>query len=163
METIDILGANRFESWTSSREACRAIVINDGKILMSYETGTDQWFIPGGGVEEGETLSDCCQRETEEETGCIVAPGEHFLTINEFYEEWKFISHYFVCELLSENGTVRLTEREKRAGLEKRWIDLDEAVTLFSKHDEYKADEMKRGAYLREYTALLSFAKQFGK
>ena len=163
METIEILGENRFEAWTRSREACRAIVIKDGRILMSYEAGTDQWFIPGGGVEDGEMLSDCCRRETEEETGCIVAPGEHFLTINEFYEEWKFISYYFVCELLSENGVVCLTEREKRDGLIKRWIDFDEAVEIFSKHDEYKADEMKRGAYLREYTALLSFIKQSGK
>ena len=162
METIDILGANRFAQWSKSREACRAIVINDGKILMSYEAGTDQWFIPGGGVEEGETLSVCCRRETEEETGCIVEPGDHFLTINEFYEEWKFISHYFVCKLISQNGVVCLTEREKSDGLEKRWIDPNEAVELFSRHEDYKANEMKRGAYLREYTALLSFVKQFG-
>ena len=50
MKTIDIYGDNRFEKQTKTRVACRGIVISDGKILMSYEVKTDQWFIPGGGV-----------------------------------------------------------------------------------------------------------------
>ena len=42
-------------------------------------------------------------------------------------------------------------------GLEPRWIPLKDAVTIFSKHQEYAHDEMKRGGYLREYKALLAF------
>ena len=37
-------------------------------------------------------------------------------------------------------------------------ISLNEAVDIFSKHQDYAdVDEMKRGAYLREYQALLSY------
>lgn len=44
------------------------------------------------------------------------------------------------------------------AGLEPRWIPLNEAIDIFSKHQDYADEnEMKRGAYLREYNALLSY------
>lgn len=69
MKTIDIYGDNRFEKQTKTRVACRGIVISDGKILMSYEVKTDQWFIPGGGLENDENLEECCVRELAEETG----------------------------------------------------------------------------------------------
>jgi hypothetical protein len=67
---------------------------------------------------------------------------------------WLFESHYFICEL--EGKTARkLTEREAEVGLEPRWIPVHDAVDIFSKHNAYAAaDEMKRGAYLREYEAL---------
>ncbi len=157
MKTIDIFGDNRYEKYFEVREACRGIVTRDAKILMSYEVNTDQWFIPGGGVEDNESLQECCARELAEETGAVVIPREHFLTINEYYEEWFFISHYFICDYVGE--TVRkLTEREIAEGLEPRWIPIEEAIEIFSKHQDYAVEnEMKRGAYLREYKALLKY------
>lgn len=156
METINIYGANRFADFTKVRDACRGIVIRDGMILLTYEVNTDQWFIPGGGLEGEETIQQCCIRELAEETGFVVNPLYHFATINEFYEEWKYISNYFICEITGETDRV-LTEREAEVGLEPRWIPLKDAVTIFSKHQEYALDEMKRGGYLREYKALLAF------
>ena len=50
METINIFGENRFEPHTKTRKACRGIVISYGMILVTYEVNTDQWFIPGGGL-----------------------------------------------------------------------------------------------------------------
>ena len=165
MEIINIYGDNRFSEFTKVRDACRGIVIRDGMILMTYEVNTDQWFIPGGGLEGEETIEACCIRELAEETGFVVDPLYQFATINEFYEEWKYISNYFICEITGETDRV-LTEREAEVGLEPRWIPLQEAVAIFSKHQEYAYDEMKRGAYLREYKALLAyldFAEQVGR
>lgn len=156
METINIYGANRFADFTKVRDACRGIVIRDGMILLTYEVNTDQWFIPGGGLEGEETIQQCCIRELAEETGFVVNSLYHIATINEFYEEWKYISNYFICEITGETDRV-LTEREAEVGLEPRWIPLKDAVTIFSKHHEYALDEMKRGGYLREYKALLAF------
>lgn len=56
MKTIEIYGANRQETYTKVREACRGIVVREGMLLMSYETKTGLWMIPGGGVEGTETL-----------------------------------------------------------------------------------------------------------
>ena len=84
------------------------------------------------------------------------------MTINEYYEEWLFISHYFICDYVGETER-KLTERELAEGLEPRWIPLKEAIDIFSKHQDYAADnEMKRGAYLREYNALLSYSERKG-
>ena len=63
MESINIFGENRFETYTKIRKACRGIVISNGMILLTYEVNTDQWFIPGGGLESGESLEACCVRE----------------------------------------------------------------------------------------------------
>lgn len=159
METIDVYGENHFEKYTKMHEACRGILVSDEKILLTYEVNTDQWFIPGGGVENIESLEDCCVRELAEETGYIVIPNRQYLTINEHYEEWLFVSHYFICELKGETKR-KLTEREVEVGLEPRWISLKEAMEIFINHQEYaNIDEMKRGAYLREYNALSYFMK----
>ena len=155
---IDIYGDNRFPEHSKVREACRGIVIRDGLILLTYEVNTDQWFIPGGGLEGLESIEQCCIRELAEETGYVVNPQRHFATINEYYEEWLFISHYFTCEITGETQRL-LTDREAEVGLEPRWIPLHEAVTIFSKHQDYAYDEMKRGSYLREYKALLAYLK----
>lgn len=156
METINIYGDNRFAEHTKIREACRGIVVNDGKILMTYEVNTDQWFIPGGGLEGQESIEQCCIRELAEETGCVVNPLFRYLTINEYYEEWLFISHYFICEITRQTQRL-LTEREMEVGLEPRWIPQEDAISIFSKHQEYADDEMKQGAYLREYKALSAY------
>jgi len=156
METIDIYGENRFAVHTKIREACRGVVVKDGMILLTYEVNTDQWFVPGGGLEECESIHACCVRELGEETGFIVDPKCQFLTIREYYEEWLFISHYFLCEITGKTERS-LTIRETEVGLEPRWIPLEEAIYAFSKHWDYANDEMKRGAYLREYMALKAY------
>ena len=158
MEIIEIYGDNRFERYSKVREACRGNVMKKDMLLLTYEVNTDQWFIPGGGIEEKESVSDCCVRELGEETGMIVDPKFHFLTINEYYEDWLFISHYFLCDKIGEVER-QLTQREAEVGLEPRWIPLEEAISIFSKHQDYAEDEMKRGVYLREYLALQSYCK----
>ena len=50
------------------------------------------------------------------------------------------------------------TNVEIERGIEPRWIPLEEAIDIFSKHQSYAdTSEEKRGSYLREYTALLQY------
>ena len=57
--------------------------------------------------------------------------------------------------VLRGETAVHLTERDKEVGMEPRWVPLDEIIQIFSKHADYAdRDEMRRGMYLREYTAL---------
>lgn len=163
MSVIEIYGENRFPEHTKVREACRGIVIKNGNILLSYEVKSDQYFIPGGGVENTESLEKCAVREISEETGFLTKCADGFLTINEYYEEWLFISHYFVCNIIGETER-KLTKREAEAGLTPVFIPFKDALKVFSKYGDYApTDEMKRGAYLREYKALLKFEESYGE
>jgi ADP-ribose pyrophosphatase YjhB (NUDIX family) len=47
-------------------------VINDGKILLTKREDFEVWCLPGGGVEEGESLAEGAIREAKEETGLDV-------------------------------------------------------------------------------------------
>ena len=160
MKTLEILGDNRFETYTKTRIGCRGIVLRGDEILLSREENTDYWLIPGGGLEAGETLAQCCEREAREETGCAVQAGQPFLMLREFYEEYCYTSFYFFCE---EKGWGErcLTEAEKRRGLVPRWVPLREAMNIFSHHADWaESNEEKRGAYLREFMALEEFLRQ---
>lgn len=153
MDRIEIKGANYFGKHDYVRGACRAIIVNDGNILLSYETKDDIWMIPGGGIEAGETDEQCVIREVGEETGLVFVPSQCVLEIDEYYEDAKYINKYFIGMIQGTTDT-HLTEAEIAGGLESRWIPIEEALRIFSRHNDFIAFEEKRGLYLREYTAL---------
>lgn len=154
MKVLEIYGDNYAGQSTRSRTACRGIVLHEGKILVTYETVTGQWMIPGGGMEDGEDERTCCVRELGEETGMLIEPSACRLEIDEYYEEWKFVNRYFVCTVIGSTER-HLTHREAETGTEPRWMPAEEMLAIFSRHQEYAAtDEMRRGLYLREYQAL---------
>jgi ADP-ribose pyrophosphatase YjhB (NUDIX family) len=45
---------------------------SDRRILLIHRTDNDLWAMPGGGMEVGETVTECAVRETKEETGIDV-------------------------------------------------------------------------------------------
>ncbi len=53
------------------RHACRGIVVHEGKVLLGYEEKNNKYIIPGGGLEDGETYEQCCERELLEDTESI--------------------------------------------------------------------------------------------
>ncbi len=134
--------------------ACRGIVLKGDKLLLTYAAKIDQYGIPGGGLEGEEGLAECCAREIAEETGVVVSVMEEYLTVHEFYEEFLYETHFFVCRVIGETEP-KLTRGEQKVGMVSKWVDIKEALAIFSKHGEYAAtDEEKRGIYLREYMAL---------
>ena len=65
------------------RVAVGAVVFKDGKVLMvrrGKPPAKDQWAIPGGSVELGETLQDAAEREILEETGISIRAHAPFYT-----------------------------------------------------------------------------------
>ena len=155
MKVIEIVGKN-YTGAAHTRIACRGMVYQAGKILLSHELNSGWYLIPGGGAEGDESPEDCCIREMREETGYLVKPTECYLTMKEYYGDWCYISHYFLCEALGQTE-AELTELEKERGLIPEWVSIDEACDIFSEHVHLDYYEEKRGSYQREETALKVF------
>ena len=152
---FEIIGQNYSGSYKYTRYASRGIIMKEGKILLSYEVKKDFWMLPGGGREENENDSECVIREVREETGYITVVKKKTVELIEYYQDMRYVSCYFLCDIVGETAP-QLTKGEIEEGLERRWISLEEALDIFSAHNKYKdIYEEKRGAYLREFCALM--------
>ncbi|WP_155590820.1 NUDIX domain-containing protein [Lysinibacillus cavernae] len=92
------------------RNSLKAIIIDDGKILLTKNQDPEGYFYlcPGGGQEHGETFHETLQRECLEEIGSSVHIGE-LLFIREYigknHEHAAFdaavhqVEYYFLCQL----------------------------------------------------------------
>ena len=95
------------------RVVARGITFIDDNILLieRYKKENNQFLhyftIPGGGVENDETIQDAAIRETKEETTCDVEIIEYLG--EEYYPGG--ICHWFYCKYL--NGTPTLSGEEK--------------------------------------------------
>ena len=111
-------------------------------------------MIPGGGKEEGETDRDTVIREVAEESGYLIEPRDCALEIIEYFGDLRHINHYFPAAVAGETER-KPTDLEERLKLEPKWVTPEEALAIFSRYDDYAGEKgMKRGLYLREYTAL---------
>ena len=160
MKTIQLKNDDYKGYVNNLRHACRGIIINNGNVLLCYESNEDKYIIPGGGQEENETLEQCCQRELLEETGMIVKTNPCYLEIEELFLDWRHINHYFVCEIIEDTGTFHLTENEKQAGYKTVWIPLDKAIEIFGNYETFhKTNIADYGLYRREFFALNELKK----
>ncbi len=151
IEIINQVSKTFFEPIEKRRTSCRGIVIKDGKVLLSHELKKDVYMSPGGGLEEGESLAECCKREILEETGVIASVSEQVFTINEYVFNELYIAHYFICSPIGE-GEASLTPTEIDHKMVPEWIDIEKAIEIFSHYPERTPDH--ESLYLREYTVL---------
>ncbi len=138
------------------RKGSRGLIIRDGNILLSYETNTGVYMSPGGGLEAGESLEECCIREIKEETGYEAKILYPFVTVNEYCFETLYENNYFVCEVSGE-GCRSLTDIEIEHGLVTKWVEIEKALEIFGAYASKREDIMS--LYLREFTVLNKYLK----
>jgi nucleoside triphosphatase len=111
-----------------------ALILNqaDKVFLMQSHKWHDQYVVPGGHIELGETMEDALRREIMEETGLPIRDIE-FVALQEFiYDEafhkkdQHFIFIDFVCHTDAGEGEVVLNEEAE----EYIWASMDEALAL---------------------------------
>lgn len=158
MRTIDISDEKNVGEIKRTRAGCRGIVIREGKLLLSYEKKTGFLTTPGGGLEEGESLSECVCREVKEETGYEVKAGECFLLLSEPFDEILWQAYYFFCEITGESEQ-ELTEDEAEKELVPIWLSPREYFDIVSRYDEAEHPAVS-ACMQRDYIAMLEIRRR---
>lgn len=156
-ETINQYARTYSDPPEGVRIASRGILLDGNKILLSHELNTGVYMSPGGGLEEGETLEECCIRELREETGYDVKTVKPLIVINEYCFETLYVSNYFICEAVGKSCQA-LTEIEIEHGITPEWVEIPKALEIFGEYESKREDI--RSLYLREYTVLNKLLKQ---
>lgn len=84
------------------------VVANDqGEILLIRRTDNDNWAVPGGAIDLGESLAQAAVRETKEETGidCEITG------LVGIYTDPKHVMHYTSNDEVRQEFSVVLTAR----------------------------------------------------
>jgi len=116
--------------------SCRAVVVKEDKVLGEFLKKSDVFNLPGGGLEPGELLEDCVKREVLEETGVVVKVLSPTVTVNEYFSDETWESHFFRCEEIQFLPQKKsLTGGEKAAGLEAKWYNLYEFLGFLESYD----------------------------
>lgn len=112
------------------RVSSRAIIIDDGKLLVMFRrkkkkdgTVKEYYVIPGGGLEEGETLEENVVRELKEEFNVDIEIIKFLM--KEEYEDT--IANYFLCKIVSGKPKLGGEELDRMTDdnyYEVRYIDI---------------------------------------
>ena len=115
------------------RYGARGIIINqDGNIAIFNKQKKNEYKLPGGGIDEGETPEEAFIREALEETGCDIKITKSLGTIEERESQDNFvqISYVFVAEVINQKEELSLTQKEKDEGATLIWTSLDKGIEL---------------------------------
>jgi len=117
------------------RRSARTIIIDEeGKIAVLEVKNGDYYVIPGGGIEDDESLEDCAIREALEEAACgvelIIKLGESEFESPVFKET---INHSvcFLAKKINDCKEPAFTGEEMRNRFKLLWLPIDAAILLF--------------------------------
>jgi 8-oxo-dGTP diphosphatase len=97
-------------------------IVREGKLLVLFKRKQQNYFLPGGKVEAGESFEAAASREAFEELGCAVALGEKLMTFRFEVNGKLYEEHLFSAELLGEPQVAEPDEFEHLF-----WLPLQEA------------------------------------
>ncbi len=105
-----------------------SVVADEGRYLMVRETKHGQrWYLPGGGVEEGESPRDGAIRETLEEAGIQVEPFA-FLDVQHYVRPGPHVVLRFI--VAARPLTLSPKHFADEHSLEARWLTREEIARL---------------------------------
>lgn len=114
-----------------------AVVVNDGKILMIQRrnNGEDYWVLPGGKVDEGETVEQAVLRELNEETTIHGECGKQILEFLDELDERGFRHVLFAIKYISGEPALHADSEEFKKQSEEQsyipqWVEINKLPGL---------------------------------
>ncbi len=136
------------------------VAIFDGENRIAL-VGTKYRLLPGGGVEQGETLVEAVARESLEEVGCSLIEIKAVATTQEFRTKIirQQITHFFTAKLAGEKGAPQTTQEDER-GIQVEWFNLGDAISLLEKQlNEIPFESYNSCFNVRTHLAFLKYLK----
>ncbi len=119
---------------TFHRVSLKALIYDDQNRLLLFRNELDQWELPGGGWDAGESFEDCFKRELSEEIDGQISEIGNI----EFCYQGKTSKGYPKVSIAVNVGLKDFADKPKEADLqEMRFFTRDELATLkFDEGDE---------------------------
>ncbi len=143
-----------------TRLATRGIAMQGDTILLLYTERYEDYSLPGGGLDLGESQIEGMMRELSEETGAKDIKNIKPFGAYEEYRPWykpdydiqHMISYCYTCDINKELGSSNLEAYEVKNGMKAVWINIHEAI----KHNKNTmATSEKKGMSIERETFLL--------
>jgi ADP-ribose pyrophosphatase YjhB (NUDIX family) len=91
----------------------RAVLLQDKKVVLVRHTYVSGWYLPGGGVEVGESTADALTREIAEEAGAaLTGPAELFGIYRNAHADLRDHVALYVCRAWERHGKLKIPNRE---------------------------------------------------
>ncbi|WLR58768.1 NUDIX hydrolase [Guptibacillus hwajinpoensis] len=118
-----------------------AVCINDQGDLLMIRNETDEWAVPSGEIEKGETPEMCCIREVMEETGYQVAIEKPLFVKDQDVNGMHVTTYYYEVNVVG--GMLSLDDSLEDVK-EIEWKTIDEVEEISHAYPE-------DAAYLTNY------------
>jgi 8-oxo-dGTP pyrophosphatase MutT (NUDIX family) len=109
--------------------AAGGVVLRGGEVVLVHRPKYDDWTLPKGKLDRGESFEDASLREVEEETGVRCRLVRELPSTEYEVRGRPKLVRYWLMEPVQDLGFVPGSEVD-----ELRWLPADEALSLLS-HD----------------------------
>jgi 8-oxo-dGTP diphosphatase len=113
----------------TQRTGVYAVIENRNKLIALVKT-MDEYFLPGGGLDNDESLETCLRRECMEEIGVDIldlnnfAKGNYYFYSTSLHRHVESVGYFFRCKI------GKYLDVKTEADHELTWLDPEQAIRL---------------------------------